>query len=226
MAERNKQRSILIADDHELVRRGTRALLQAQKGWKVVGEAKDGREVMQKALGLRPDLVILDITMPGLDGLEAMRQIREGAPDTQVLILSMHESAQMVRRVLEAGARGYVLKSDLASHLVRAGKDVFRGKISLTPSVSEIVLSGFLKPAEEIPQVARPEGVHPTPRELEILRLLAEGKSNKEVGVALSITVRTVETHRAKIMLKLGLHSLVELVHYAARNGIVSSTGE
>jgi DNA-binding NarL/FixJ family response regulator len=216
-----KKLRILIADDHELVRRGTRGLLSVQRGWKVVGEAVDGGKAVEQAKRLKPDLAVLDITMPNLDGLEATRQIRVVAPNTKVLVLSMHESAQMVRRVLQAGAQGYVLKSDLAAHLVRAVDEVSKGKISLTPKVSKIVLQGFLT-AEKEPNRTGCAEIRPTPREVEIIRLLAEGKANKEVASALGITVRTVETHRANIMLKLGLHSLTELIHYAIRNDLVS----
>ena len=144
MNKDTKKLRILIADDHELVRRGIRALLQSERGWKVVGEAVDGREAVEEAKTLKPDVAILDIEMPNLDGLDATCQLRVVAPNVQVLILSMHKSDQMVRRILEAGARGYVLKSDLASHLVKAVKDVSQGKLSLTPKVSEIVLEGFL----------------------------------------------------------------------------------
>jgi len=216
---RNRLR-LLIADDHELVRHGIRALLQAHRGWTVVGEAADGNEAVRKAQSLKPDLAILDITMPYVDGLEATRQIMQAAPKTKVLILTMHESDQMVRRVLEAGARGYVLKSDLAAHLVDAVEDIVRGRLSLTPKVSEIVVQGFLKAERESKQNEHAK-VRPTPRELEIIRLLADGKANKEIASALGITVRTVETHRAKIMLKLGLHSLTEVIQYAIRHKII-----
>lgn len=221
MVRESKRLRILIADDHELVRRGIRGLLRAQRGWKVAGEAANGQEAVEKARKLKPDVIILDIGMPILDGLEATRQIREAAPNTEILILTMHESNQMVRRVLEAGARGYVLKSDLAGHLVKAVKGVARGKVYLTPKVSEIVLEGFLSKGmdSQRPQSSR---FRPTPRETEIIRLLAVGKANKTIAAELGITVRTVETHRAKIMLKLGLHSLTQLVHYAIRHNIVS----
>src|SRR6266404_5983563 len=212
---------ILVADDHELIRRGIRGLLRVQRNWKVTGEAANGQEAVAKARNLKPDVIILDIGMPDVDGLEATRQIRKAAPNSKILILTMHESNQMVRRVLEAGARGYVLKSDLASHLVKAVKGVSKGKVYLTPKVSEIVLEGFLNAGKES---RRAQGSHirPTPRETEIIRLLAEGKTNKTIATELGITVRTVETHRAKIMLKLDLHSLTQLVHYAIRHNIVT----
>jgi DNA-binding NarL/FixJ family response regulator len=213
---------ILIADDHGLVRRGARAVLLSRRGWRVVGEAANGREAVQKAKELKPDVAVVDIGMPELDGVEVARQIRETVPDTKVLVLSMHESDEMVRRALEAGARGYLLKSDLTECLANAVEAVAEGKRFLTPKVSEIVLEGFLKTGNRHQQEGR-AGPRTTPRELEILRLLAEGKVNKEVAALLGITVRTVETHRAKIMLKLGLHSLAELIHYALHNEIISA---
>jgi DNA-binding NarL/FixJ family response regulator len=216
-----KKLRILIADDHGLVRRGAREVLHSRRGWRVVGEAVNGREAVQKARVLKPDVAIVDLGMPELDGVEVARQIRETVPDTKVLVLSMHESGQMVRRALEAGALGYLLKSDLTECLSKAVESVAEGKRFLTPKVSEIVLEGFLDTRS---QRQRGERVGPrtTPREIEIIRLLAEGKSNKEIAAQLAITVRTVETHRAKIMLKLGLHSLAELIHYAIRHKIVS----
>jgi DNA-binding NarL/FixJ family response regulator len=220
MAKAAKKLRLLVADDHHLVRRGIRALLEAHKDFLVVGEAVDGNDAVEKTKALKPDLAILDITMPGLDGLDATRQIGAATPHTKILVLTMHESDQMVRRVIEAGARGYVLKSDLAGQLVKAVKAVAAGKLSLTPRVSEIVLQAFLKEADE---AARRQGdkVEPSFREVEVIRLLARGKTNKEISSTLGITTRTVETHRSRIMLKLGLHSLVDIVHYATSHGIV-----
>ncbi len=217
-----KNLRILLADDHGLVRRGAREILRSRRGWRVVGEAANGREALKKAIELKPDVAVVDISMPELDGVEVARQIREAVPDTKVLVLTMHESDQMVRRALEAGARGYLLKSDLTECLAKAVEAVSKGKRFLTPKVSEIVLDGFLKPRSQH-QHGKRTCAGTTPRELEIIRLLAEGKANKETAALLGITVRTVETHRAKIMLKLGLHSLAELVHYAMRNEIISS---
>lgn len=219
-----KKLRILIADDHGLVRRGARALLQARHGWRVVSEAANGREAVEKATKLKPDVAIVDISMPELDGIEVVRQIREAVPDTKVLVLTMHESDQMVRRALDAGARGYLLKSDLTDCLAKAVKAIADGKRFLTPKVSEIVLEGFLNTRSQHPQGER-TGTRTTPRESEIIRLLAEGKTNKEIAALLGITVRTVETHRSKIMLKLGLHSLAELIHFAMRHEIISAKG-
>jgi DNA-binding NarL/FixJ family response regulator len=222
MARNAKKLRILVADDHELVRRGIRGLLRAQRGWRVIGEATNGREAVEKTNKLKPDVAIVDISMPDLDGLQATRQIREVAPRTSVVVLTMHESDQMVRRVLDAGALGYVLKSDLAAHLVKAVKDVSAGKVFLTPRVSDIVLKGFLKNRNQ-PEPMENSRARPTPREVQVIRLVAEGKANKEIAAELGITLRTVETHRARIMLKLGMHSLAELIHYAIRNKIVSA---
>lgn len=221
MAKNAKPVRIVVADDHELVRRGIRDLLQIQRCWKVVGEAAGGREAVEKVKKLRPDIAILDITMPEMDGLETTRQIREVVPETRVLILTMHESDQMVRRVFEAGAQGYVLKSDMAIQLVQAVKDLASGKVCVTPRVSEIVLEGLLKPQAN-PAVEHAQG-EPTTREREIIRLLAAGKGNKEIAAELGIAVRTVETHRSRIMMKMGCHSLSELIRFAIRDKIVTT---
>jgi DNA-binding NarL/FixJ family response regulator len=222
MTRNTKRLRILVADDHELVRRGIRGLLRARRGWTVVGEAMNGLEAVEKAHRLKPDVAILDISMPDLGGLQATRQIRESVPTTQVVVLTMHESDQMVRRVLEAGALGYVLKSDLATHLVKAVKSVSGGKLFLSPRVSDIVLKGFLT-AGNRPEPTEHSQARPTLREVEIIRFLAQGKANKEIAAELGITIRTAETHRARIMVKLGLHSLAELIHYAIRHKIFTA---
>ena len=219
-----KKLRILIADDHGLLRGGARAILQSRRGWRVVGEAANGREAVQKAIELNPDVAVVDIGMPDVDGIEVARQIREAVPDTKVLMLTMHESDEMVSRALDAGARGFVLKSDLTECLPRAVEAIAEGKRFLTPKVSEIVLEGFLNTRSRHQQERR-AGPRITLREIEIIRLLAGSKSNKEIATLLGITVRTVETHRAKIMLKLGIHSLAELIHYALHNEIISAKG-
>jgi DNA-binding NarL/FixJ family response regulator len=214
-----KKLRILIADDHGLVRRGAREVLHSQPGWKVVGEAANGREAVQKTIELKPDVAVVDLGMPELDGVEAVRQIRDAVPETKVLVLTMHESDQMVRRALDAGALGYLLKSDLTDCLPKAVKAIAEGKRFLTPKVSEIVLEGFLQTGRQDGQGQT--GARLTPREIEIVRFLVEGKPNKQIAAALQIAVRTVETHRAKIMFKLGFHSSNELVRYAIRSKIV-----
>jgi len=215
-----KKLRILIADDHALVRQGTRLLLQRRRDWKVVGEAVNGREAVEKTKKVKPGIAILDVAMPDLDGLEVTRQLRKASPNTSVIILTMHDSTTLVRRALEAGARGYVLKSDLADQLVKAVRNVSEGKLFLTPKVSEIVLSEFLQPEEKSNRAER-QDTQPTPRELEIIRLLGDGKTNKEIAMQLCITVRTVETHRAKVMLKLGVHSATQLMHYAILHKLI-----
>ncbi len=215
---------ILVADDHEIVRKGLRALLEGHSGWEVVDEAVDGREAVEKARRLEPDLVILDVSMPNLNGLEACRQIRKEVPATEVLILTIHDSEQLVREVLEAGARGYVLKSDAGRELVTAVEAVRKHKPYFTHKVSELVLEGYLRSGLSITDVGKsPKLVRLSSREREIVQLLAEGKSNKEVASALHISVKTAETHRTNVMRKLDLHSISELVRYAIRNKIVEA---
>jgi DNA-binding NarL/FixJ family response regulator len=225
MTKETEQLRILIADDHALMLRGIRCVLDEQRGWTVVAEAANGQEAVDQAKRLKPDVAVLDVTMPELDGLEVTRQLREASPDTKVLILTVHDSRQMVRRLLDAGASGYVLKSDVLRSLVEAVKNVARDKRFLSSKVADIVLNGFLE-APEVPDRTPPTEVsarQPTQRELQIIRLLATGKSHKEVAAELGMAVRTVETHRAKIMLKLGLDSLPQLVQYALRNGLIES---
>ena len=211
---------ILVADDHDVVRQGLRSLLEAQAGWEVCAEAVTGREAVKKAEQTRPDVVVMDISMPELNGLEATRQIIKLVPQTEVLILTMHDSEELVREVLNAGARGYVLKSDAGRDLVAAVDTLRQHKPFLTSRVSEMVLHGYLK-GDSRSDKEEPARSRLTQREREIVQLLAEGKSNKEIATSLGISVKTAETHRANIMNKLGLHSVTELVRYAFRNKIV-----
>ncbi|HYL12663.1 MAG TPA: response regulator transcription factor [Terriglobales bacterium] len=212
---------ILVADDHEVVRRGLCALLQAQPDWEICGEANDGREALEKAQKLKPDVIILDIGMPSLNGLEATRQILKSNPQTKVLILTLHDSDQVVREVLNAGARGFLLKSDAARDLVAAVEALRRDKTYFTSKVAAMVLEGYLKNGTPGAAPVAPARSRLTPREREIVQLLAEGKSTKEVAVALGLSVKTAETHRSNIMRKLELHSVSDLVLYAVRNNIV-----
>lgn len=212
---------ILVADDHEVVRKGLIALLQSQQDWQVCGEAGDGREAVDKAQQLKPDVVILDIGMPSLNGLEATRQILKTNPQARVLILTLHDSDQVVREVLNAGARGFLLKSDAARDLVAAVEALRRDKTYFTSKVATMVLEGYLKGGTPGQPVPTPGRNRLTPREREIVQLLAEGKSTKEVAVSLGLSVKTAETHRSNIMRKLQLHSVSDLVLYAVRNNIV-----
>jgi DNA-binding NarL/FixJ family response regulator len=211
---------VLLADDHALMRRGIRDLLEADSEIDVVGEAADGREATQLTFMLKPDVLIMDLTMPELNGLDAIRHIRKDCPDVELLVFSMHDSEDLIREVFSAGARGYVLKSDAALYLVEAVKSLASGRPFFTPRISEAILHTLVSAGDQLkaePSVAGPL----SSREREILQLLAENKSNKEIATRLGISVRTVETHRRSVMQKLNANSIVELVHYAIRNGIV-----
>jgi DNA-binding NarL/FixJ family response regulator len=210
---------ILLADDHDVVRRGLRDLLVTHEGWQICGEAVNGREAVEMAISLRPNIAILDLGMPQLNGLEATRQIRKAAPATEILIFTMHESEQLIREVLAAGARGYVLKSEASCHIATAVEALAKHKPYFSWKASEAMLESFLA------AVATTEGgsiADPlTEREREIVQLLAEGGSSKKIASLLGISVKTVDTHRASIMRKLDVHSIVELVHYAFRNHLI-----
>jgi DNA-binding NarL/FixJ family response regulator len=215
---------ILLADDHEVVRAGLRALLEEQNGWEVVAEAVDGREAVEKAGKLKPDVVVIDIAMPSLNGLEAVRQIVKAVPHTKVLVLTMYDSDPLIQQVLQAGARGYLLKSDAGRDLVSAIDALRRNKTFFTPKVSQMVLEGYLdKSPREKEEEGEPESLRLTSRQREIVQLLAEGKSSKEVAAVLGLSVKTAETHRANIMRKLDCHSVTELVRYAIRNHIIAA---
>jgi DNA-binding NarL/FixJ family response regulator len=213
-----KRIRILIADDHAIVRRGLRTLIESQPGWEICAEACNGRHALERAADFKPDVAILDIGMPELNGLDAARQILKANPHTEVLILTMHQSEEVVAEVLKAGVRGYVLKSDADEHLVRAIETLLQHKPFLSPNVTDMILSDYLNRRSDTTSEPRNRV---TPREREIIQLLAEGKSNKEVARALDISTRTVETHRAHIMHKLGLASFGDLIRYAIRNRIV-----
>jgi DNA-binding NarL/FixJ family response regulator len=210
---------VLLADDHDILRDGLRTILCACPDFEVCGEAGNGREAVEQARILRPDLVIMDIGMPELNGLGATRQILRELPNIEILILTMHHSEYLVREVLEAGARGYVLKSDAARELLTAVEALAQHRLWFTGAVGEIVLRGYLRsPACKIGN-----DIYLTEREQEIVQLLVEGHSNKEVAETLHISVKTAETHRGHIMAKLNLRSISELVRYAVRIGIIEA---
>ena len=216
---------IFVADDHEVVRRGICSLLTSHSGWEICGEAADGREAVEKVAHLKPDIVILDIGMPALNGLEAARQILHNDPHQKIAILSITDSEQVIQEALRAGAKAYILKSDGAKDLIVAIEALQLNRTYFNSRIGEIVLNGFLntgklpsKRASILPDL--------TAREPEIVQLLAEGKSTKEVAVTLGVSVKTAETHRSNLMRKLGLHCLSELVLYAVRNNIVQVPGE
>ncbi|HLI34072.1 MAG TPA: response regulator transcription factor [Terriglobia bacterium] len=210
---------ILIADDHSLVRRGVRALLETHPGWHVCGEAVTGKEAVEQAKRLKPDTIVMDISMPEMNGLEATRYIRGALPECEVVVLSMHESEEMAREVMKAGARAFVLKSDLDRNLLAAIESLTQHKTYLSSSLTEMLIEGYLKDSPR-PTVGR---LPLTARQRTVVRLLALGKTNKEVAAALGISVKTVEAHRTQIMSRLNLQSFSELVRYAVRQGIVDA---
>ena len=211
---------VLVADDHEVVRRGVRNLLEA-KGYEVVGEAVDGLEALAMLQHLAPDIVVLDIGMPLLNGLDVARRIRKTAPRTEILILSMHYSEQTVRDVLETGASGYVLKSDGGAELIAAIEALAAHRPYFTSDASRQVLDGYFGQEARVSE-RQPSKPTLTMREREIVQLLAQGKSNKEVAALLDVSVKTVETHRSNLMRKLGLHGLSGVIHYALRNNLIA----
>ena len=211
---------VLVADDHPIVRAGLRSLIESRHNWQVCADAGNGREAVDMAGKLKPDIAVLDVSMPLLNGVEATRQIRRVSPETEVLILTMHDSEQMLQQLLEAGCHGYILKDDADRHLL-AALDALRRHRPYFSSRVAAGLASVRPPGHEAAALPRRARGRLTSREREIVQLLAEGKSNKEVAGVLGISVRTVETHRSNIMLKLDLHSVVDLVRYAVRNRIV-----
>ena len=216
---------VLLADDHAVMRRGIRNILEAETDIEVVGEAGDGREAICLAEKLKPHVMVVDLGMPELNGLDAIRHMRREQPEVELLVFSMHDSEELIREAFSAGARGYVLKTDAAADLTDAVKSLSRHKPFFTPRISEVILSSLVSSSAGESRTSEPIAHGPlSAREREILQLLAENKSNKEIAARLAISVRTVETHRRSIMQKLNANSIVELVHYAIRNGIVQSS--
>jgi DNA-binding NarL/FixJ family response regulator len=211
--------SILIADDHAVVRHGLRALLETQPGWKVVAAAKTGREAIEKAQEYRPDVAILDIGMPVMNGLDSATVILKALPSTRIVFLTMHATEELIEKTIKAGARGYILKSDAERDLIAAVDAIMNNKTFFTPAASEVIMDAFRNPRGRKLKSSGQLSV----RERQIVQLLAEGKSNKEVASDLNIAVRTVEGHRSKIMGKLRLRSFSELIRYAVRNKIVEA---
>jgi len=210
---------ILVVDDHAIMRRGIRSLLESHEGWEVVGEASTGRDAVEQSRQLRPDLVVMDMSLPELNGLDATRQILKDAPATEVLMLTMHHAEELARDVLQAGARGFILKSDADQNLITAVDTLRQHKPYLTPTVTEFMLDDYVRRGSAAQdQLTR---VTVTAREREIIQLVAEGQSNKRVAATLGVSVKTIESHRASIMKKLRLRSVSDLVRYAIRNKIV-----
>ena len=217
-----KKMRILIADDHEIVREGVRVMVEREPGWEVCGVAENGREAVDLAQELKPDAIILDLKMPKLDGLEAVKQIKRAIPETEILVVSAIASEDLIEQVFESGAKGYVRKAEAGRLLVPALKSLQDHKTFLTDEVSALLFSRFLTSGggrKKDPNASEKL----TTREREIVRLLAAGKSNKEVALALGISTRTCETHRAAVMRKLRLRSIADVVRYAIRNGLVDA---
>jgi two-component system response regulator NreC len=215
-----KKLRILLADDHEVVREGVRRLIEKEAGWEICGEADDGRKAVALAVQLKPDVVVLDMAMPELNGLEAARQIKGALPKTEVLIFTGEVGEQLIHEVFAAGARSYILKSDIGGHLVAAIRALGDHKHYFTDRISEVVFARYFD-GESGAGKDKTEDL--TPREREIVQLLGEGKSNKATGAVLGISIKTVETHRATAMRKLRLDSFADLVRYAIRNKIIAA---
>jgi DNA-binding NarL/FixJ family response regulator len=213
---------ILVADDHDIIRRGLKQLLTSRAGWEVCAEAKTGREAVTLAEQMKPEVVVMDISMPDLNGLEAARRIRKQLPKTEIVILTLHFSDQLVRDIVEAGARAYIMKGDAERDLVTAVEAVANRRSFFTARAGDMLLNGF-RGRNAVPEASGLFRNRLTGREREIVQLLAEGKSSKEVAVALGISVKTAETHRANIMRKLEFHSISELVRYAVKNQIIEA---
>jgi DNA-binding NarL/FixJ family response regulator len=214
---------ILVADDHDLMRRGLKSMLETHPGWEICGEAHTGTEAVTKAQELKPHVAILDISMPEMDGLEAARQIRKNSVKTEILVLSMHYSDQLIRDILEAGVRGYVVKSDSDRDLILAVEALANHKPFFTPHATELMLTNLSASSGGLTNGTETLKDRLTAREREIIRLISEGNSSKEVATTLGISVKTADTHRANIMRKLQVHTVSELVRYALRNQIIEA---
>ena len=214
---------LLVAGGHEIERKGLCAFVQQQPGWHLAAEARDGREAVERTRQVKPDVAIMDVDMPSLNGLDATRQITKDALQTQVLLLAPHDRDQLLPQALEAGARGYLLKSDTAEDLVSAVEALRNGRSFFTARVAREVVNGYLEKLKETGQAGHKDSRRLTGRQREVVQLLAEGHSTKEVAIALNISAKTAGTHRANIMQKIECHSVVGLVRYAIRNHIVQA---
>lgn len=211
---------LLLADDHAVVRSGLRMLLDAQPDMEIVGEAENGRETVEKVATLQPDVVLMDIQMPGMNGIEATRKIKESAPETAVLALTMYEDDQYFFEMLKAGAAGYIPKRAAPDALVNAIRTVQRGEVFLYPSMATYLVEDYLQ-RDEAPEDEKVDLADLTPREVEVLELIAKGLTNAEIAENLTISVKTVDRHRENIMRKLNIHSRIDLVKYALKKGII-----
>jgi two-component system, NarL family, response regulator LiaR len=211
------QLKILLADDHEIVRSGLRSLLEQESDMDVVADVGDGRRAVELAAKLNPDVIVMDISMPGLNGTAATKRILSESPEMKILALSAHTDKRFVSDMLKAGASGYLPKSCAPEELVKAIREIQSGGIYLSPKIAGVVVDGFVKTGSDPDRGA---GVHLSDREREVLQMIAEGKSSKEIGVAFHISTRTVDTHRQRLMDKLDLHTIAELTKFAVREGL------
>ena len=211
---------VVLADDHTLIRAGLRLVVDSQPDLAVVGEAEDGRDAIAKAQALKPDVMVMDVGMPSLNGIEACRLVRETLPDTQIVMLSMHSDEGYVLRALKAGAKGYLLKDSAEADLARAIRAAAAGKSFFSPAVGKVLLEDYMRKLQRTGAEDSYDLL--SPREREILQLVAEGNSSKDIANLLDLSVYTVETHRARIMQKLNLKGIPELILYAVRKGIIS----
>lgn len=215
----SKKTSVFLADDHAVLRAGLKMLIDAQPDLQVVGEAEDGEEAIERITSLKPDLALMDVNMPRLDGLEALRRIEAACPQVKVLVLSMYDDEGYLRRALENGASGYILKKAADSELMAALRAVARGEVYVYPSLTHLLVNRYLGREESRPSLAI---VELSERELEVVRLLAEGHTSEQVGRRLALSAKTVDTYKARVMEKLGLRSRVDLVRYALRHGLLT----
>lgn len=214
--------TVLLADDHDLMRQGVRTLLETHPNVEICGEARNGVEAVDKAIDLTPDVVVLDVSMPEMNGLEAARRIRKHAPNTRILVFTVHDANEMVRDMIDAGAHGYILKSDAYTHLAAAVEAVAKHDLYFSAGVSNVIIDAMLNSHANNTSEENPQVLPLTAREIDVVKLLAQGKSNKEIATELYISVRTVESHRRSVHRKLGFNSLAELVRYAIRHHMLS----
>jgi DNA-binding NarL/FixJ family response regulator len=210
---------VLLADDHEIVRKGLRKIIEGQPGWTIVAEVNNGRAAVEQVNQQKPHIAVLDISMPLLNGLEAARRISKSGSQTKILVLTMHESGELIQQVLETGARGYLLKSDAVRDLVPAIEALSQNKTFFTSKVAQIILNSYLGKSKKVDEI---DSLRLTSRQREIVQLIAEGKSSKKVASELGLSLKTAETHRSNLMRRLGCHTVAELVRYAVRNKIIT----